>query len=71
MICILTNSCTDKYLCCAHCGNKKCEQRCKDNKNTCKWYDGTKEYKIPENSNYIEIKPSKSVEHKQIKRKLI
>ena len=39
MICRLSNSCNNRHLCCHHCKEKKCADRCKDRLNGCPWHD--------------------------------
>lgn len=71
MKCILTNSCVDRNLCCSYCGDNKCDQRCKNNPNECKWFEKSSEYKKPKNSKYLEKPIITQKSKKIIKHKLI
>lgn len=39
MRCVLSNSCTDRALCCNFCENKRCKDRCKDEHEKCKYFE--------------------------------
>lgn len=42
MKCLIPNSCEDRELCCAFCKKKRCSERCRDDHESCRYFDAEK-----------------------------